>query len=65
MAGHTAPSGHAGSLQIGTAFLRGQTRLSRAETNAVVGAYLTLGPDIPLGKLLIRTRCRAVHHCKG
>jgi hypothetical protein len=65
MAAHAASRGNAGSLQVRTTFLGGHCRLRCTQTNAVVGAHLTLGPDVPLGKLLVQIGRWAVHHSKG
>src|SRR5262249_10853105 len=65
VAGHTAAGGHAGRLQVRAAFERGYARLGGAKADTAVGAHLPLGPDVPLGKLLVRRRRWAVHACKG
>ena len=65
VAGHAATRGHPGRLQVRTAFERGDAGLSGAKADTAVSAYLPLGPDIPLGKLLVRIWRWAVHACKG
>ena len=62
---HAATRGHPGRLQVCTAFERGDAGLSGAKADTAVSAYLPLGPDIPLGKLLVRIWRWAVHACKG
>src|SRR5215472_15200137 len=65
VSGHATTGGQSRRLQICAAFERGYAGLSRPKADTAVGAYLPLGPDIPLGKLLVRTRRWAVHACKG
>src|SRR5262249_14356632 len=65
VASQAAARGHAGRLQVRAAFERGDARLGSAKAHPAVGAHLPLGPDVPLGKLLVRGRRWAVHACKG
>jgi len=65
VAGHAATRGHPGRLQVRPVFEGGDAGLSGAKADTAVSAYLPLGPDIPLGKLLVRTGRWAVHACKG
>lgn len=63
--GQAAPSSHARRLLVSSIFQGDYRSLRGAQADAVVGADLTLGPDIPLRKLFVRIPVGAVHHCKS
>src|SRR5262249_50502911 len=65
VSGHATTRGQPRRLQIRAAFERRYAGLSGPKADTAVSAYLPLGPDVPLGKLLVRTRRWAVHACKG